>query len=78
VESQDGISRVEASHTSIPPRLPRNRLFSSLAVVLAAAAAFACAQPSKPNLPELIASNPDLHLLAFVLERNGLIPALSG
>jgi transforming growth factor-beta-induced protein len=47
-------------------------------IAIAAAVGLAASQPTKPNLPELIAGNRDLQLLAHVLENNGLIPTLSG
>ena len=60
-----------------PTRLSCDRCLGS-AVAIAAAVGLAASQPTKPNLPELIAGNRDLQLLAHVLENNGLIPTLSG
>ena len=60
-----------------PTRLSFARCLGS-AVAIAAAVGLAASQPTKPNLPELIAGNRDLQLLAHVLENNGLIPTLSG
>lgn len=53
-------------------------LFFFAAVAIAAAVGLAASQPTLPNLPELIAGNRDLNILARVLETNGLIPTLSG
>jgi hypothetical protein len=71
------VFRIFGSYEDYSPSLvcTLSRLFCT-AVVLAAAIGATCAQ--KLNLPQLIAQNPDLQLLAAVLGSNGLIPTLSG